>query len=114
MNVIYEDIKELVNKELTAANEKHPLFTSLHEAYAVICEEVDEAREECDEVEKFMTMAWQQVRQDHSKLALEHISRVRDAAIRLATEACQVAAMCDKAAMSARSKNDVEWDGSGD
>lgn len=114
MNVIYNDIKAVVDKELTAANEKHPLFASLHEGYAVICEEADEAREECDEVERFMSMAWQQVRKDNPKLALEHISRVRDAAVRLAIEACQVAAMCDKAIMSERKKDVPDWDGSGD
>lgn len=114
MNAIYDNIKDAVSKELTAANKNHPLFASLHEAYAVICEEVDEAREECDEVEKFMVMAWKQVRNNQPKLALEHISRVRDAAVRLAIEACQVAAMCDKAIMSERTKGVPDWDGSGD
>lgn len=116
MNVIYNDIKAVVDKELTAANEKHPLFASLHEGYAVICEEADEAREECDEVEKFMALAWKQVRKDNPKLTLEHISRVKDAAIRLAEEAVQVAAMCDKAIMSEQTKKiiDDNWDGSGD
>lgn len=114
MNVISNDIKALVSKELTAASEKHPLFASLHEAYAVICEEVDEAREECNEVEKFMALAWKQVRKDNPKLTLEHISRVKDAAIRLAAEAVQVAAMCEKAAMSDQKTTEPDWDGSGD
>lgn len=116
MNAIHKDIKALVITEMAEANKTHPMFASLHEAYAVICEEVDEAREECDEVEKFMALAWKQVRKDNPKLTLEHISRVKDAAIRLAEEAVQVAAMCDKAIMSEQTKKiiDDNWDGSGD
>ena len=39
-------IEKLINDELRAANKKFPLFSSWHEAYAVILEEVEEAGEE--------------------------------------------------------------------
>lgn len=42
MNVIENDVRALVDKELTAANERFPQFHSAHEGYAVILEEVEE------------------------------------------------------------------------
>ena len=41
MNVIENDVRALVDKELTAANERFPQFRSQHEGYAVILEEFD-------------------------------------------------------------------------
>ena len=46
MDAIKDNIYELVDKELNAANEKLPPFASSHEAYAVIFEEFDETRDE--------------------------------------------------------------------
>ena len=45
VDAIKQKIYELTETELKAANEKFPLFASSHEAYAVIFEEFDEARE---------------------------------------------------------------------
>lgn len=36
MNVIENDVRALVDKELTAANERFPQFHSAHEGYASI------------------------------------------------------------------------------
>lgn len=100
MDVIKEEIQGAIEKELTAAMEKHPLFASLHEAYGVIKEEKEEAMGEFAEIERSFSMAWGLIKQD-SPLALNHLKGVGYAAERLAIEACQIAAMCKKAVMSA-------------
>lgn len=53
MNVIENDVRALVDKELTAANERFPQFRSQHEGYAVILEEFDEAKEQLEAAELF-------------------------------------------------------------
>ena len=48
MNAVSEDVKMLVEKELESANERFPQFHSEHEGWAIITEEAEELREECD------------------------------------------------------------------
>lgn len=108
MNVITEEIRAAAVKELAAAMEKHPHFSSLHEAYGVIKEELDEATEELADCERFFGMAWKQIRVDCPELALQHISRLKDASERLAIEAVQVSAMCIKATNSEREKKNEQ------
>lgn len=96
MNAVTEDIRQAVGKELASANSKFPMFASLHEGYAVLKEEVEEAGEELSGVRKFLDYAWQFIRSDNRQLALEHVTRLRFAAQRLAEEAVQVAAMAQK------------------
>ena len=50
MNVVENDTRALVDKELAAANERFPQFHSQHEGYAVIQEEVDELKEDMDRI----------------------------------------------------------------
>ena len=102
MNVITEEIRAATVKELSAAMEKHPLFVNLHEAYGVIREELDEALVEFADCERFFDMAWQMIKQDRNETALEHLTRLKYAAERLAIEAVQVSAMCIKAIESER------------
>ena len=66
------EIYEAIEKELNSANVQHPPFKSLHEAYAVILEEVDEF--------------WEQVKKKDSKRDLENIK----------SELIQICAMCIK------------------
>lgn len=101
MNVVKNDIESLVKKELLVSNKKYPLFHSGHEAYAVILEESDEAREELIEVELGLCSIWQNVKDDNvGKEIKEIILEARKRAINLACEAVQVAAMLDKFIMS--------------
>lgn len=96
-------IEKLINEELQNANKKFPLFSSWHEAYAVILEEVEEAQEEVavmSEIE--LESLWSSIR---SKMSDEvdrfmKIGIIRGHAVRAIEELIQVAAMCDKAAMS--------------
>ena len=48
MNAVETHIRNLVEIELSAANERFPQFHSAHEGYAVILEEVEECEGEFD------------------------------------------------------------------
>lgn len=96
-------IEKLINEELQNANKKFPLFSSWHEAYAVILEEVEEAEEEVAVMSKIeLESLWNNIR---SKTSYDtdkfmKIGIIRGHAVRAIEELIQVAAMCDKAAMS--------------
>ena len=94
MNVVENDVRVLVGKELAAANERFPQFHSAHEGYAVIKEEVDELKEYTDLINNRMIYLWARVRFNNS--CEELVSRIYDDAINAACEAIQVAAMCKK------------------
>lgn len=104
MDVIRDDIRDAIEKELCGANERFPLFASMHEAAAVIAEERDEAAEAMKTVCDHFDMAWRLIK-NNSELSLQCITRMKFAAEELAVEACQVAAMCEKAVQSA-----ANWD----
>lgn len=100
MNVCKNEIRDAVEAELIAANEKHPPFTSLHEAYAVILEEFEEAKHELIACDKLIQEIWTCTKMDKIKVALAYFARLRYNAERLAMEACQMAAMAIKAEQS--------------
>lgn len=96
-------IEKLINEELQSANKKFPLFSSWHEAYAVILEEVEEAQEEADVMcALYLDRLWRDIRAKASSEAdrFEDIGILRGHAVRAIEELIQVAAMCDKAVMS--------------
>lgn len=94
MNVVENDIRALVDKELAAANKQFPQFHSAHEGYAVIQEEVDELKEDMDRINGRIPSLRARVRFNNS--CEEIVSRIFDDAINAACEAIQVAAMCKK------------------
>ena len=94
MNVVENDVRALVDKELAAANERFPQFHGQHEGYAVIKEEADELKEYTDLINNRMIYLWARVRFNNS--CEELVSRIYDNAINAACEAIQVAAMCKK------------------
>ena len=94
MNVVENDVRILVDKELAAANERFPQFHSAHEGYAVIQEEVDELKEDMDRINGRITSLRARVRFNNS--CEEIVSRIFDDAINAACEAIQVATMCKK------------------
>lgn len=94
MNAIENDVRALVDKELTAANKRFPQFHSAHEGYAVILEEFDEAKEQLEAAELFLDHMWDNVRHDSpARLSAESLMMF---SINAACEAIQVAAMCRK------------------
>lgn len=91
-------INGLVAEELKNAATIHPpKFTSLHEAYAVIAEERDEAWEELDMLEDWLHQAWERIKADDAKGAYIYLLNAERRAIAAAAELVQVAAMCRKA-----------------
>lgn len=96
-------IEKLINDELQSANKKFPPFSSWHEAYAVILEEVEEAQEETNVMcNLYLDRLWLDIRAKASSEAdrFADIGIVRGHAVRAIEELIQVAAMCDKAVMS--------------
>lgn len=93
-----KDIEILVNAELARALEKYPLFSSPHEAYAVLLEECDELELEVQAIRNHMEGAWGKVKTDAD--ISNHITAIYRNALYAAAEAIQVAAVCKKAIQS--------------
>lgn len=89
-------VEKLAEMEKQDANRKFPLFHSMHEGYAVLLEEMEEARESLNFAEGSLSMIWAHVRDNNAGRALEFAGRVREHALDLAVEAVQVAAMAQK------------------
>lgn len=96
MNKVKDKLPALVEEELAAAMEEHPLFASAHEGYAVLLEEVEEAESDMRAVRNELSTLWYGVKSDNPGVASFQASLVKGAAISLAAEAIQVAAMAQK------------------
>ena len=94
MNAVEGKVLELVEIELAAANEKHPPFSSQHEGYAVILEEIEEAKAQINALEQHLGYAWDIIKHDSN--AKERIEMCKHFAVWAACELIQVAAMCQK------------------
>lgn len=94
MNAVKDDIELLVNKELQAAYALHGPFSSPHEGWAVLLEEIEEMAEEVKEVRDAHGLIWQLVRKDRSAYGCAKL--IKEAAVQAAAEAVQVAAMAEK------------------
>ena len=107
MDAIKQKIYELTETELKAANEKFPLFASSHEAYGVIFEEFEEARDELNELESSVDQFWLGVKQNTSYIVEnDRLAEIYERAARLAVEAIQIAAMARKGILSSYQKGD--------
>lgn len=89
-------VEKLAEMEKQDANRKFPLFHSLHEGYAVLLEEAEEAREALNFAEGSLSMLWAHIRDNNAGRAMEFAGRVREHALDLAVEAVQAAAMAQK------------------
>ena len=101
-------IEKLAEMEKQDANRKFPLFHSMHEGYAVLLEEVEEAREALTRTEISLSALWAHIRDNNAGRALEFAGRVREHALDLAVEAVQVAAMAQKFIDSAKKEDHHE------
>lgn len=100
MNASMDNIRDGVEAELTAANEKHELFHSFHEAYGVILEEFSEATEEIKNCKDSLIEFFDDIRNNDDASALDDLNNIKVFAQYAAAEACQVAAMAEKAIQS--------------
>lgn len=94
MDAVRNQVEELVQVELDSANEKFPLFHSMHEAYAVMKEELEECEEEISNSKKFLELIWSMIRIDGVTSC--DIASLKEKAIKLAVESIQLAAMAQK------------------
>lgn len=100
-DVVKRDLYGLIDKELEAANQKFPLFNSTHEAFAVILEEAEEAKEEAGNLDILMNNFWIGVKENHDPEVLhEELTGIYKTALDLAVEAIQTAAMARKGIIS--------------
>lgn len=88
-------IEEAIRHELDVAKSKHgETFHSVHEAYAVLLEEIQETDEEMQRVKEYADAAWLRVRTDGPPEIW--VERMQKHAKQMAMEAAQVAAVCRK------------------
>ena len=100
MNKVKDKLPALVEEELAAAMEEHPLFASAHEGYAVLLEEAEEAEKELQDVRLHLSRLWNGAKIDYEGYVADAAIYVKCAAINLAAEAIQVAAMAQKMLVS--------------
>lgn len=95
MKDLLKEVEILTGIELERASIENGFkFNSMHEGYAVILEEVQEAEEELERVKQKLKFVWGHTRQDvYSVQAIEMLNHY---AKLLACEAVQVAAMAQK------------------
>lgn len=98
MNAIENNIDDLVFKELNSANQQFPLFQSPHEGYGVIKEEIEEVMDDMNVLLEVFSNAWSGIKKNEPVFPQMKIAK--ELAKQIAIEAIQVAAMCDKYAMS--------------
>lgn len=100
-DVVKRDLYGLIDKELEAANQKFPLFNSTHEAFAVILEEAEKAKEEAGNLDILMNNFWIGVKENHDPEVLhEELTGIYKTALDLAVEAIKTAAMARKGIIS--------------
>lgn len=97
MNHLLSNIQLCEREEYARAAKQHGLtFNSLHEGYAVLMEEAEEATEEVRNLDRAMATLWQATRNDDLPSAEQAADKIRQTAYLLAAEAVQTAAMAHK------------------
>lgn len=91
-------VDTLICGELRAAKEQHgETFNSLHEAYAVALEELEEASEKVDMAKYRYEDVWNRIKWDEEKKRIvESLNGTRNYAVEAIKELAQFAAMIDK------------------
>lgn len=90
-------INEAVVLELNNACKVHgAAFHSLHEGYAVLEEEREEAEQNADYIRNHMTQMWDAIKVNDEAEAKANARLIAINAVELAKEACQIAAVARK------------------
>jgi len=90
-------IINMFEEEKTSANRNNPSFSSSHEGFAVILEEIEEFKEDSERIENVFSALWQDIKQNEEpkyqqQKARELMANVKDAILEL----IQVGAMASK------------------
>ena len=97
MTKLLTDLQGVVQNEYARAGKQHGYtFNSLHEAYAVTLEEVEEASVEMQGVYNRMMALWESVKRDNDSLTKQAALDILDKSMLMAAEAVQIAAMAQK------------------
>ena len=94
MTKLLSEVSDLASRELERANRDNPPFHSRHEGYAVILEEVEETKEEIEDLTRLAHVLWCRIRTDGEMGELP--DRIYQCAVKAAAEAVQVAAVARK------------------
>ena len=94
-NELIDHLSEEVIGEVERAKEEHEeFFSSNHEAYAVLKEEIEEALVEIDNIITILDKVWEYVKLDSDIGRLA--SRMQKTALLCAAELIQVSGVCEK------------------
>lgn len=96
MNIVKDKLPALVDEEYAAAMKLYQHFSSAHEGYAVLLEEVEEAAEELADLTNAVRQVWAGVRRDDATSIRVWAAEAYRKAIDLAAESIQAAAMAQK------------------
>lgn len=94
MKELIKDVDMVIINELKRAISEHAPMNSQHEGFAVILEEIDEAKEEIENMDIALKMLWERVKrndnaEDEAKMLLNYARLA-------AAETIQVAAMAQR------------------
>lgn len=101
---LVESIEPLVNAEYERSKEHEESFHSTHEGAALIKEEIEEAAEQSQLIDKYFENLWDCVRKDEDKKSVHYAELIENAAMWGAAELIQVAAMARKYKKSVEGK----------
>ena len=96
MKAIVDGIKILTAETLEKSNKIYPLFRNLHEAYAVIKEEFEEAEEAGKSAKDSFETIWENTREDEISNGIISAKRMSTALEFQIAELIQTLAMCNK------------------
>ena len=88
--------ESVISEYVNACKTYGEKYNSLHEGYAVLKEEIEEAKQELEYLEDHFTSFWNSIKIDDKASALADVRTVAFDAIRMAEEAVQVAAVVRK------------------
>ena len=113
---LMQEVAYCVNNEYRRASERHGCYNrSDHEAYAVILEEFEEARDELERVKTILDEFWNLVKADSfDDDKYQKLQALQSAAHYLAAECIQVASTARKAAITIYCRGEIDNHEEGD
>lgn len=93
---LVERVEKLANDELERANKEYPLFNSLHEGYAVLMEEIDEAIKKNQLAMASKEKMWLAIKEDLKSDAIKYAYEAQKYLAESTAEMVQCIAMCRK------------------